>query len=299
MDKKTRITVGQAAWRGMKAHPGEITLVAAEQVLLRLAVLCPLAAQARWQEHLAAFPWAMPALSLLLYVFLLIPLRFRAGEMLRYFSGPHQPRPQGGRPYRHWLQAGLARYGRGLLWGLPFLLTAGYFVYGWSNLPFNVLWMPVLALTLPISAALIVLFALLLVFGWWWDLPAEYIPARHLGARKTFLFVRRARKIGRRQLMKNALINLLLCLPAAAGFAAVLVPHVLQGLSASSNVQLVIASLLRLLRTPLTGVQRANLLAVFAVLYLPLCLLRKMRNAVLTRRLTREISDLGDPHAAG
>ncbi len=297
MDRKPQVTVGQAAWRGMKAHPGEIARTAAEQVLLRLAVLCPLAARAALGERVAVPGWLCLCLSLLLYGFLVIPLRFRAGETFRYCSGPHQARPRGGRAYANWLKTGLTRYGRGLLWGLPFLMIAGYFIYGWSNLPFNTMWMPVLALTLPGSAALMLLAVFLFVFGWWRDLPAEYIPARHLGARKTFFFVRRARKMGRGRMIRNALANVLLCLPSILGFAAVLAPHIRRGLPASSNVQLVIGGLLKLLRTPLTGGQQAALLAVFALLYLPLCLLRKMRNAVLTRRLTREISDLEDPHA--
>ena len=64
-------------------------------------------------------------------------------------------------------------------------------------------------------------------------------------------------------------------------------------------MQLIISGALRLLRTPLPAAQARQLLAVFLLLSLPLCVLRKMRCAVIVRRLSREISDLGDGHAAG
>ena len=297
MDRQGKVTVGQAAWRGICAHPGRIAAMAAEQMLLRLAALLPVAAQALFPGRLPAWPGM--AASALLYAFLVIPLRFRAGETLRFCSSPRQREPRGGRPYVNWLKTGLIRWGWGLLWGLPLLLCVGYFVYGWSNLPFNTMWMPVLALTLPGAGALLVFFLLLFAYGWWRGMPTEYLPARHLGPGKTAFFRRRVRVMGRKTLLKNAGVNALLTLPALAGFVGVLIPYVKSGLPPSSNMQLIISGALRLLRTPLPAAQARQLLAVFLLLYLPLCVLRKMRCAVIVRRLSREVSDLGDGHAAG
>lgn len=299
MEKQRKFTVGQAAWRGICAHPGEIASMAAAQILLRAAALLPLALQALWTGGSAVPGGVWIALSLLLYVLLVIPFRFRAGEVLRRCSAPRLKAPRGGKPYANWLRTGLSRWGRGLLWGLPFLLCMGYFVYGWANLPFNTMWMPVLALTLPGTAALILLFALLFVYGWWRDLPVEYLPARHLGVHKTLFFSRRARKTGGKMLIRNALVNALLSLPAAVGVGAVMIPYVRDSLPAVKEIRWIITGILQLLRTPLPQRVLIRLLAVYLALYLPLCLLRKMRNAVVVRRLTREVNDLGDEHAAG
>ena len=68
---------------------------------------------------------------------------------------------------------------------------------------------------------------------------------------------------------------------------------------ATSNLQLMATAVVRLLRAPLPAAQWMRLIPVFLLLYLPFCLLRKMRNAVLVRRLTKECNDLGGDHAAG
>ncbi len=295
MGKRKQITPGQAAWRGMKAHPMKILIMTAEQVLIRLLVLFPLLLP----SFIAVPDSARWALAALAAVLLLIPLRFHAGEILRYISGPRERRPAGGRPYRRWLATGLVRWVLSLLWGLPFLFCAGYFIYGWPRVRFTELWKPVLALTLPGSAALLIFFLLLMIYGWWRYLPAEYMPVRHLGVKKTLFFVRRARRIGRKELIRNALTNMLLTLPAVIGCLAVLIPYVRENLRASSQIQLLISSALRLLRMPLPRKQAMELLAVYLILYLPLCVLRKARNAVAIRRLTRELKGLGEDHAAG
>jgi len=49
----------------------------------------------------------------------------------------------------------------------------------------------------------------------------------------------------------------------------------------------------------LPGMQIILLALVFLLLYLPCCALRKMRNAILVRRLSRELNDQGDGRAVG
>lgn len=286
------------AYRRLASHPGEAAAIAAEQMLLRWAVLLPILLRGEIHRLLKLPEDAAFLVSLLLYVFLVLPLRFHGGEGLRALTAS-RARPRGGKPYLRWLVAGLARHGLSLLWGLPFLLSAGYFIYGWSNLPFPTMWQPVLAVSLPGTAALLLLFTLLLVYGWWRWLPVEYLPARHMKTRDALFFARRARKRGRAALIKNALVNCLLTLPAAAGFLLVMVPYVIRGMQGATGAQFLIANALKLLRAPLPKAQITQLLAVYFLLYLPLCLLRKTRNAMLVRRLTREADELENGHAAG
>ena len=331
--KRNQPALGQAAWRACRAHAGEMAVWAALHVLLRALVLLPLllpdslmsaSLQAMWTVlrvllgAMVLLPASPPAPEAgriiwiaLAVVFLLIPLRFAEGERLRFCSGPNQPQPRGGRAYFRWLKMGLARWGHGCVWGLPFLACAGYLAYGWAHLPFTAMWMPVqeaarligrepgLAAGLPVAGALLALFTALFAYGWWRLLPAEYLPIRHLDVRKAWLFLRRARTRGRKQLRRNALVNMLLSLPAILGFAAVLGQYVRSRISLSVSPELIVASLMRLLKTPLPGKTAAEMAAVFLVLYLPLMILRKMRSAVLVRRLTRECGDLGGGHAAG
>ena len=305
--KRNQPALGQAAWRACRAHAGEMAVWAALHVLLRALVLLPLLLPASLPVPEAGkILWIALAV-----VFLLIPLRFAEGERLRFCSGPNQPQPLGGRAYFRWLKMGLARWGHGCVWGLPFLACAGYLAYGWAHLPFTAMWMPVqeaarligrepgLAAGLPVAGALLALFTALFAYGWWRLLPAEYLPIRHLDVRKAWFFLRRARTRGRKQLRRNALVNMLLSLPAILGFAAVLGQYVRSRISLSVSPELIVASLMRLLKTPLPGKTAAEMAAVFLVLYLPLMILRKMRSAVLVRRLTRECGDLGGGHAAG
>ena len=310
--RKKTISVGRAAWRACKAHGGALAGQALLQVLLRALALAPLFLLPLLQKEGAPLlpDWASYAATGCIYALAVIPLRFFAGERLRFYSAPNLPFPRGGRPYAAWLKAGLMRYARGILWGLPFLGAIGYLVIGQKTLPFNTMWQPVQALGrligeaslkngLPVAGALMVLLGLLFAYGWWRDLPMEYLPARHLGARKTLWHAKAARKRGRKTLMKNAGANALLSLPALIGWGAVLVPYVTENVRFSGNPQIMIAGFTRLLKAPLPAERVYGLLAVFIVLYLPLCILRKMRNAVAVRRLTRELNGGGRGRAAG
>lgn len=306
MDKQTRPSVGVAAWRACLAHPGEVAALAAQQVLARLLALLPLLLPGRFLPA-----WAAYLLAGLMVCLLVLPARFRAGEQLRYCSAPRQEKPRGGRPCLRWLRSGLARGGLGCLWGLPFLSCVGYFLYGKANLPFNAMWMPVqqlarlrgrepgLAAGLPVAGALVAVFAALFAYGWWRLLPMEYLPVRHLGWKKSRFFCHRARVRGRGALVNNTLVNALLTLPALAGFTVVLGRYVLSRISLSSSPELILASFMRLMRQPLPREEVVALAGVFFLLYLPLAIYRKMRCAVVVRRLTKECSGLEKDHAAG
>ena len=113
------------------------------------------------------------------------------------------------------------------------------------------------------------------------------------------LRVLRVLKSDRRRIRANTAVNFLLSLPAWLGCLLVIVPYVKTNVFYSSNPQIVFTSLVRLTQKALPAQQLAGLGLVFFVLYLPFCVFRKLRNAVVVRRISRRLSDEGDDHAAG
>lgn len=322
--KEACVPVGRAAYRACKTHAGAVTGLMLSQLLLRAAALAPVYFFSRLEEDslaegpvwaaqlFAGLPvWMGWALTGLIFLLAVLPLRFWAGERLRYASAPHQVRWQGTGAYAAWLRTGLLRFLRGLIWGLPFCAGLFLFLYGMEYLPFTELGqiMQKFALLLGgelstvkglmVFAGLLVLFLIIFLLGWRRDMPMEYLPARRLGAAGTCRFAAKARRRGRGQLLKNTLWNILLSLPALAGCAAVLLPYAQAEVRVASNPLLTVKSVLNLLKQPLPMAQLGALIAVLLLLYLPFCALRKMRNAVLTRRLTSELNDGGHSRAAG
>lgn len=303
--------VGKAAWLALKAHGVQIALLMLCQVLIRLLVLLPLIfwlGEASF-AYLSGWGWCIAAA--LGYVFAVLPLRFYAGECFRQYSAPHLARPSRKIPYAVFLRCGLMRFGRGVLWGLPFLGGMIFFLYGMEYLPFNTMgghiqqFATLLGGEPTLDKGLFVFFALLLIFGvifalgWWRDLPMEYLPARRLGARGVNQYAQKVRARAQGRMGKNMLQNLLLSLPALLGAIAVLLPYILNNIRFTSNKLMLLQGVLRLIKSPLPGTQLVLLGLVFLLLYLPLCALRKMRNAVLVRRLSRELNEREDGHAAG
>ena len=264
----------------------------------RLAAFSPLLAA---RSGLLPLPdWQAWTLVFPLYILAVIPLRFWARERLRRLFYTHRHHSHHQSPWPKWLQCGLLRYGRGLLWGLPFLLGAGYFLYGKSNMSYTDMWQPIqnlaaligkepsIGVGAPIALALLALAALLFAWGWWLDMPAEYLHVRSLKAGEVFRWSRHIRKNRRGEMIKTALGNALLSLPALIGAGAVLVPYVTEKVDFSLRSDLVFNLLLRLLRSPLPQKQVLALGAVFLLLYAPLFLLRKTRNAAFAARALRE-----------
>lgn len=311
-----RVSLGTAARRACAAHGGGLTLLMLGQALLRIAALAPAYLCIRGNEGVLELPfsppvWAGWAATAVIYLLAVFPARFWAGERLRYYSAPRQPKPEGGGAYGAFLRCGLLRCLRGLTWGLPFCTGVGLFLYGMEYLPYNTLGQIVqkfagilggegtLLRGLMVIAGLLALFLLLFLWGWRRDVPMEYLPARRLGAAGVCRFAEKARLRGRGEWAKNSLWNLLLFLPTVIGCVAVLLPYARAGVRVMSNPLLTLKSVLSLIRQPLPPAQLAGLAGVLLVLYLPLCALRKMRCAVLTRRLTREWNGQGGGHAAG
>lgn len=308
--ENTRASVGRAARRALWARGGKITWIMLSQVLLRLPALLMLVLFIRQLPFffLPAWGWLIP--WTLMNLFLVLPLRFWAGSALRACAAPGLP-PERHFPYGAFFRCALMRYARGLLWGLPFLAGAGLFLYGMEYLPFNTMggyiqrFAALLGVEPTLDRGLIVVFALLLLLaagfalGWRRDMPMEYLPAGRLGARGVCRCARKVRFRGRGMLARNTLVNFLLSLPALMGGLAVLLPYAAGNLRVTGNKLMLLQSVMRLLKAPLPGKELLMLALVFLLLYLPLCALRKTRNAALVRRLSREWDAQGGGHAAG
>ena len=80
------------------------------------------------------------------------------------------------------------------------------------------------------------------------------------------------------------------------GAGAVLAPYFLENVNTAGGLELALSLFLRLTRKPLPQEQLLLLAAVGAVLWLPLCTLRKLRNAALAARLMKGHSSSGKQH---
>lgn len=291
-------STGRNAWRVIKKHFDTISTVTIVQAAVRIAVLLPLLLPRLSGGKLPM--WISVACSAALYIAFVIPLRFWAKEKLRRLFFTRNASGHRKNPYQKWLQTGLVRYGRGILWGLPFLAGAGYFLYGKAQMSYTDMWQPVQYLAVlvgkepnigtggAVAVVLLALFAVVFAYGWWRDLPVEYMPVRSLGTVRSLHWSKRIRKKHKKELCGNAVVNILLSVIPAAAAVAVLVPYVLSRVDFSLSMDMVANLLLRLLKAPLPRTQILELLAVLALLYLPLCVLRKVRNAALMGKLMHQ-----------
>ena len=293
-----QLSIRKAAWRGLRKNLNEITTVAFVTALLRVAVFLPMLLCVDFGGKLPMWMgWVMAAA---VYIGGVIPMRFWGREkMRRLFYSRHLNRRHK-KIYQRWLNTGLLRYARGILWGLPFLAGLVYFTVFRRTLDAKTFWMPVRELAvlvgqeanlgtgLLVTLALMTVFGLVYAYGWWRDLPVEYLPVRSLETKPTFHWSRRIRKRHGKEMRRNTFVNFFLGLPALIGLGAVLTPYVRDNVDFSLSADMMVTQLLRLLRTPLPTAELLKLAAVVAVLYVPFWIFRKTRNAVLMGRLMRE-----------
>lgn len=293
-----QLSIRKTAWRGLRKNFGTIATVAFVTALLRAAVFLPLLLCVDFGGKLPT--WMGWVIAAAVYIGGAIPMRFWGGEkMRRIFYSRHLNHHQK-KIYKKWLKTGLLRYARGILWGLPFLAGMVYFTVFRRTLDAKTFWMPVrnlavlagqeanLGTGLLVTLALMTVFGLMYAYGWWRDLPVEYLPVRSLETKKTFHWSRRIRKKHGKEMRRNTFANFFLGLPALIGFGAVLTPYVRANVDFSLSADLMATQILRLLRTPLPTAELLKLAAVAAVLYVPFWIFRKTRNAVLMGRLMRE-----------
>lgn len=296
--KKGQPSIGNAAWKEISKNFGTIAAVAAVTVALRVASFLPMLLCVDFGGKLPT--WTGLIVALALYIAVVIPMRFWGREKMRRLFYTRHVNHRHEDAYRKWLKTGLLRYLRGILWGVPFLAGTVYFTVYYHKLDAKTFWMPVRSLAvlagqepnlgtgLLIALILMTVFGLLFAYGWWRDLPVEYLPVRSMETDRILHWSRRIRKKYGRAILKNTLVNFLISLPFWIGVALVLVPYVRASVVFSMSTDLVVSQSLRLLRSPLPAGTLLILGGVALVLYVPFWILRKTRNAALIGMLMEE-----------
>ncbi len=319
----SRTSIGKVTRKGLKRNFDEISKAALVQLLIRAAIIASVFFLPQGFKYLLSMEAvssvlklspdtaeristiASAAVSIALYVFLLIPMRFWARQKVRrvYYRHSNNDNKQS-KAYSRWLGTGLLRYLRGILWGLPFIACVVYFTVMRTILDaptFNapIHWLAMLlagnpengvgnvSLAWGLIGGAIVLFGLLFAYGWWRDLPFEYLPVRSIGTSKTLHWSRHIRKKHRGEMLGNTCVNFLLTLPAILGFGAVIGMYALDRVNFSLSIEMVLAQLRNLVTQPVPWLVLLELLAVFTILYLPFCIYRKCRNGALMARCMR------------
>lgn len=297
-ESSEQLSIRRTAWRGIRKNLDGITTVAIVTAALRAAVFLPLLLCVDFGGKLPLWMGLVAALTI--YVVGPIPMRFWCREKMRRMFYSRHMSHRTNNVYEKWMGTGVVRYLRGILWGLPFLACIVYFTVFVRILDAKTFWMPVRSLAvlagqepnlstgLLIALALMALLGLLFAYGWWRDMPVEYLPVRSLKMVKIFHWSRRIRKNHRGELWKNLLVNILLCLPFWVGLAAVLVPYVRENVDFSLSADLVMAQLIRLLDQVPPMKTLLMMGGAALVLYVPFCIFRKTRNAALIGTLMRE-----------
>ena len=296
-EDQAKASVWETAWKCLKKNLNGIASVAMVTAALRIAVFLPLLLCVDFGGKLPL--WMGCAVSAAVYILGVIPMRFWGREKMRRMVYSRHMNHKKKDVYQKWLKTGLLRYARGIVWGLPFLAGTVYFTVFRARLDVKTFWMPIRSLAIlagqksNINTGFIVALALMLVsgllfaYGWWRDLPFEYLPARSLGPVKTLHWSRRILKKHRKEMRKNTLVNFFLALPAWIGLGAALVPYALKNVDFSLSPDLLVSQLLRLLRSPLPQSVLLMLGGVVLLLYVPFWILRKTRNTALIAMLMR------------
>ncbi len=295
-----QLSIRRMAWRGIRKYFDAITTVAIVTAALRIAAVLPLFLSVDLGGRLPT--WMSVVAALTVYVLGPIPMRFWGREKMRRMFYSRHMNHRKNNLYEKWLGTGLIRYLRGMLWGIPFLACIAYFAVFVRILDAKTFWMPVRSLAvvvgqepnittgLLVTLGLMALLGLLFAYGWWRDLPVEYLPVRCLGTVKTLHWSRRIRKRHRGAMWKNLIVNIFLSLPFWIGLVAVLAPHVKSSVDFSLSADMVLAQVTRLFKEPLPTKTLLMIGGTVLFLYVPFWIFRKTRNAALMGTLIRENS---------
>lgn len=227
---------------------------------------------------------------------LLMPLRFAMGRLMGDSS---QKKETAAASYFKLLWQGCLRFLRGIVFTLPFFGLVGYFLHLFYTQPFNkvgqflqkfsVLLGKEPSVDTGLLGYLIVLAVLLViaVLGWRRDMPMEYVY--DTAGKTTGELIRATRDVrrnGRGRLLWLAVSNFVIALPGLAVFGFVLVPYFNHQLSmAGGNMMMILQLLLDMLKKPLPQEQVLQLIAGYALIYVPLHAWRKMRTAKTVRKI--------------
>ena len=321
--EKQNISNTKSVWKAILKNTDDVLTVVIVQVLVRAVVLLPIVLSARTDGKLPA-PLAWVAAALL-YIFLVMPLRCWGGEKLRrmfYSRHMHSKTPG---IYAKWLKAELMRFLRGLIWGLPFLIWFGYCLHYYITNKalqeiqgFNVMWKPVmnlagllgqepdLMLGLAVVFLILLLLGLIFAYGWWRNEMLDCLPIRSLELDQCFRWACRIRRHHRKEVIKTTLVNILLTLPAVVGFLVIFIAYIRAKIDLSRGLIYFFAKLPQLLFDLLDNIialqnpfpQKYMLLlgALMVLVYLPLCLIRKMRIAALAGKLMKSAASGSHHH---
>ena len=292
-----------------RAHVPQVLALLFLQILTRLAAFAPLLYAAAGGGFGGLLPGHEPALglmlSLVLYVFLVMPMRFQAAARMAALHGAPRLYRLTGTSYARWLAAALYRLARALPLLLPFLLFLGAFYYYLRVPPFNESLVAieglgktlggdtVTGIALVVLAGLVTL--LLFVCGWTKGVAFEHQPVLETGVSASWRAAKELKKRRRRRIARTVFINALLTLPALLGILAMLALYFYPQRSGMLIFDFFnVGTALLILSFPASVVLQG--VAALAVLYLPLLPLRKL---ALSAVLAPGASAAQDGHAAG
>lgn len=228
------------------------------------------------------------------FVLVLLPERCLFGEKLRGFfrdvPGEHIP-------YCRWIKMEVQRLLRGMAYALPGAALLGWWFYARHNMSFTDFGQALERLAGLVGVtpemggatttgavmyfALVLVMALFFVWGWHRDVCVEYLSLTNQENETVFQTAAAIRK--HHLFRRNGFMNFLLFIPSLLGVAVCAVPYVAQNVFWSrENLYVSLQSVAVLMKTPLPGSLLLALALVFLILYMPLWMLRKMRNAAMT-----------------
>ncbi len=272
-----------------KKHFPGIMAGALGEVLLRAAAVIPLYMILRgapffgWKQGAAA--WA--GVFLAAFVFLCLPFRLKGYMGLRALCGGDDADIG----YGVCLKDGIMRFARGILWGIPFLAGTVYLVWGYHTLDMPSFYALFKTLGgyvggkadagVMLMLALLAVLGIIFAWGWWLDMPSDFLS--HRG--RPFARSGSIRRKNGSALRKNAVIQALLLLPSAVLFLAVLAWHLAKEITWGAGAFAALQSILEQLGKPFSTRELLLLAAILLIVHLPLCALRKTRDAELVCRL--------------
>lgn len=279
-------------FRVLKNHAPAIMSTALLQLLLRVAALAPVAVCLKGVEipflgeYTQVCCWIVSALF---YLFGVMPIRAAGYQLL-----PQRELNAGRGNYKTYLGYALRRVFAGLVWGIPFVLVTGLFIYAFNGMELPQFFKILTTLGswvggsfdagIVVWMAAIVLFALLFAYGWWRNTPKDYVPL-HRGVRHAFMAGKTIRRRHLGAYWGYACVNMLLTLPSLLLILAIVGMDFVGGISFAGGAMAAVQGVMMKLRTPLSSSAVLYLALTFLLVHFPLCVLRKLRMSALTCRL--------------
>lgn len=278
----------------IKGHFGKVFAETVLQLVLRIVALLPLFAAVKGVKLPGIGEYSalvLGVISAALYLLVVMPLRYRATQMIWYVNERSKC------AYKTALQAAMRRVCVGLLWGLPFILSAGLWFYAFNGMDMPTFFKILTTLGGIVGGRFdagivlwvggILVFALLFAYGWWYNMPKDYVYlGKDYGAALKKAGKMRAKNGGKYAM--NAVGNMILTLPSIAIVLYVVGMHYVGSIDLSMGAMAAAQQLMNILKQSLPTQTLLQLCAALLLVHVPLCVWRKTRNAVLTYKLMAE-----------